>query len=178
MITLALVFCGLASAQSTTTDVFVMAGADFIRPGLAAKANYNVGIGHQFSFYRKDEDSLCGIIAILLGDELTASYTYENGGSGFFHSRYGSHTESIGVMNNLPVPKVKSSKIGMYLWPQIGITSMTGGTKTLNRLSGSYSVGLTVKITKNGSIWLQESFNKVATVPWYTSTTIGYAHSF
>ena len=29
----------------TSTDLFVMLGSDFVRPGLAAKANYNIGIG-------------------------------------------------------------------------------------------------------------------------------------
>jgi hypothetical protein len=172
-----LVFGSLAFSQTpTTTDVFVMAGSDFVRPGLAAKANYNIGIGHQFSCYRKDADYVRGIIAILIGDEITASYTYENGGSGFFHSKYGSHTESLGVMNNLPLPKLKNTTL--YLWPQIGITSMTGGSTTLNRLSGSYSAGIAYHMTPKHAIWVQESFNKVATVPWYTSTTIGYAYSF
>lgn len=168
------VFAQSAPAPTTTTDIFVMAGSSFVRPGLAAKANYNIGIGHQFSFFRKD-DSVKGTVAKLIGDELTASYTYENGGSGFFHSNFASHTETIGVMNNLPLP-VKNTTL--YLWPQIGITSMAGGSAVLNRLSGSYSVGVAYHVTPKHAVWVQESFNKVATVPWYTSTTIGYAYSF
>jgi hypothetical protein len=65
------------AATSTSTDVFVMVGSDFVRPGLASKANLNIGIGHTFSFLKKNP----------FGDELTFSYTYENGGSGVFHSR-------------------------------------------------------------------------------------------
>jgi hypothetical protein len=88
-----------ASTQEagTSTDLFVMFGSDFVRPGLAPKANYNIGIGHTFGFLKKDP----------LGDELTFSYTYEDGGSGFWHSQFGSHTESVGVMKNFGLPKTK-----------------------------------------------------------------------
>jgi hypothetical protein len=70
--------------SGTSTDLFVMMGSDFVRPGLAPKANYNIGIGHTFGFLKKDP----------IGDELTFSYTYEDGGSGFWHSDFGSHTEA------------------------------------------------------------------------------------
>src|ERR1700720_4894193 len=55
----------------TSTDLFIMFGSDFVRPGLAPKANYNIGLGHTFAFLKKDP----------LGDEFTFGYTYENGGS-------------------------------------------------------------------------------------------------
>jgi hypothetical protein len=72
--------------SGTSTDLFVMMGSDFVRPGSVPKANYNIGIGHTFGFLKKDP----------IGDELTFAYTYEDGGSGFWHSQYGSHTESFG----------------------------------------------------------------------------------
>jgi hypothetical protein len=31
-----------------------MFGADFVRPGLAPKANYNIGLGHTFGFLKKN----------------------------------------------------------------------------------------------------------------------------
>jgi hypothetical protein len=34
--------------SGTSTDLFVMLGSDFVRLGLAPKANYNIGIGHTF----------------------------------------------------------------------------------------------------------------------------------
>ena len=34
--------------SGTSTDLFVMFGSDFVRPGLAPKANYNIGVGHTF----------------------------------------------------------------------------------------------------------------------------------
>jgi hypothetical protein len=43
-----------------STDLFIMLGSDFVRPGLATKANYNIGIGHTFGFLKKDP----------IGDEL------------------------------------------------------------------------------------------------------------
>src|SRR6202043_2057070 len=45
----------------TSTDLFVMFGSDFVRPGLAPKANYNIGLGHTFGFLKKNP----------IGDELT-----------------------------------------------------------------------------------------------------------
>src|ERR1700730_3386430 len=62
---------GNPESSGTSTDLFVMLGSDFVRPGLAAKANYNIGIGHTFGFLKKDP----------IGDELTFAYTYEDGGS-------------------------------------------------------------------------------------------------
>jgi hypothetical protein len=59
--------------SGTSTDLFVMFGSDFVRPGLAPKANYNIGIGRTFGFLKKDP----------IGDELTFAYTYEDGGSRF-----------------------------------------------------------------------------------------------
>ena len=50
----------------TSTDLFVMFGSDVIRPGVALKANYNVGLGHTFGFLKRDP----------IGDEITFSYTY------------------------------------------------------------------------------------------------------
>src|SRR6202047_895950 len=92
--------CSLAFAQATPTtpaaepgtsnDLFIMFGSDFVRPGLAPKANYNIGLGHTFGFLKKDP----------IGDEFTFGYTYEDGGPGFWHSNFGSHTESFGVMKN------------------------------------------------------------------------------
>jgi len=104
------------SADSgTSTDFYIMLGSDFVRPGLAAKANYNIGLGHTFAFLKKDP----------IGDELTFAYTYEDGGSGFWHSQFGSHTESFGVMKNFGLPKTK--RVSGYTWVQVGITSLTGG---------------------------------------------------
>jgi hypothetical protein len=69
----------------TSTDLFVMMGSDFDRPGLLPRANYNIGIGHTFGFLKKDP----------FGDELTFGYTYENSGThGFFYTGDGEHTES------------------------------------------------------------------------------------
>src|SRR6202161_3429547 len=71
----------------TSYDLFIMFGSDFVRPGLAPKANYNIGLGHTFAFLKKDP----------IGDEVTFAYTYENGGShGFLHTSFGSHTEALG----------------------------------------------------------------------------------
>jgi hypothetical protein len=71
---------------TTSTDFFIMLGSDFVRPGLQAKANYNIGIGHSFDFLNKNP----------LGNELTFAYTYEDAGANFWHSDFGSHTESFG----------------------------------------------------------------------------------
>jgi hypothetical protein len=151
----------------TSTDLFVMAGSDFDRPGLVPRANYNIGIGHTFAFLKKD----------FLGDELTFAYTYENSGThGFFHTKFGEHTESAGLMKNFALPKTKA--VTGYTWLQGGITSYTGNTHVENRFDGGVSLGAIVHFNDKNGIWIQESYGKVNTVPWYTSTTVGYTYSW
>ena len=156
-----------ADASSTSTDLFVMIGSDFDRPGLLLRANYNIGIGHTFGFLKKDP----------IGDELTFGYTYENAGThGFLHTAFGEHTESAGVMKNFSLPKTKT--LTGYTWIQSGITSYTGNAHVQNRLDSGVSLGAIVHFNNSNSIWIQESYNKVVTVPWYTTSSIGYTYSW
>jgi hypothetical protein len=155
-----------AEDSGTSTDLFVMLGSDFDRPGLLPKANYNIGIGHTFGFLKKDP----------FGDELTFSYTYEDAGSGFWHSNDGSDTESFGVMKNFGLPKTKT--VSGYTWIQVGLTSLTGMPHVQNHFYDGESLGAVIHFTEHHSIWIQESFNKIVTVPWYTTTSIGYTRSW
>jgi hypothetical protein len=151
--------------SGTSTDFYVMLGPDLDRPGLVGKANYNVGIGHTFDFLKKDP----------IGDELTVAYTYENAGPGFWHSSLASDTESVGVMKNFALPK--TSRVSGYTWVQIGLTSFTGGASVQNRFYNGESIGAIVHFDEKNSIWIQESYNKVVSVPWYTTTSFGYTWS-
>jgi hypothetical protein len=154
-------------SESTSTDLFVMIGSDFDRPGLVPRANYNIGIGHTFAFLKKDP----------IGDELTFGYTYENAGThGFLHTDFGEHTESLGVMKNFGIPRTKV--VTGYTWIQSGITSYTGYSHVLNRLDSGVSIGAIIHLSFNNSIWLQESYSKVVTVPWYTTSSVGYTYSW
>jgi hypothetical protein len=154
-------------APSTSTDLFVMGGSDFDRPGLVPRANYNIGIGHTFAFLKKDP----------FGDELTFGYTYENAGThGFWHTRFGEHTESLGIMKNLSIPKTTAWT--WYTWIQSGITSYTGNAHVQNRMDSGVSIGAIAHCSFHCSIWLQESYSKVVTVPWYTTTSAGYTYSW
>jgi hypothetical protein len=159
-----------AAAQEppgTSTDLFVMLGSDFDRPGLLPRANYNIGIGHTFGFLKKDP----------FGDELTFGYTYENSGThAFWYSGFGEHTESAGVMKNFNLPKTKV--LTGYTWIQSGITSYTGQAKVLNRLDSGVSLGAIIHFSRSNSVWIQESYSKVVTVPWYTTTSVGYTYSW
>ena len=149
-----------------SNDLFVMAGSDFDRPGLLPRANYNIGIGHTFGFLKKDP----------IGDELTFAYTYEDGGGGFWHSQFGSHTESFGVMKNFGLPKTK--RVTGYTWVQIGLTSFIGGGLVENRFYDGESLGAIVHFTNHSSVWIQETFNKIVTVPWYLTSSVGYTWSW
>jgi hypothetical protein len=156
-----------AEPSGTSTDLFVMFGSDFDRPGLEPRSNYNIGIGHTFDFLKKDP----------FGDELTFSYTYENAGThGFLHTAFGEHTESAGLMKNFPLPATKV--VTGYTWIQSGITSYTGHAGVENRLDSGASLGAIVHINDHNSIWIQESYSKVVTVPWYTTSSIGYTWSW
>ncbi len=155
------------SEAGTSNDLFVMFGSDFVRPGLAPKGNYNIGLGHTFAFLKKDP----------IGDELTFAYTYENAGShGFFHTGFGSHTEALGIMKNFALPKTR--RISGYTWIQGGITSMTGNPRVESRFYDAESLGAIVHFNNHSSIWIQETFNKIVTVPWYTTTSLGYTQSW
>jgi hypothetical protein len=154
-------------SASTSTDFFVMFGSDFDRPGLLPRANYNIGIGHTFGFLKR----------VPIGDDLTFGYTYENAGShGFLHTVYDEHTESAGVMKNFSLPKTKA--VTGYTWIQTGITSYTGNARVQNRLDSGVSLGAVIHFNNNNSIWIQESYSKVVTVPWYTTSCIGYTYSW
>lgn len=162
---------------STSTDVFIMPGTDVTRPGANLRLNFNVGVGHTFGFLHKNP----------FGDELTASYTYENDGNhGFFHSNYGSHTVNIGIMRNFTIPPCAPSdhcpaffkKIGFYTWPLIGNTSMTGNKHVENRLYLGLAGGIVYHFDGHNAVWIQETWNKVLTCPGYPSTNIGYTFSF
>jgi hypothetical protein len=157
-----------ATADSgTSTDFFVMPGSDFDRPGLVPRANLNIGIGHTFGFLKKDP----------IGDELTFGYTYENAGShGFFHTNFGSHTEALGVMKNFGLPKTKV--VTGYTWIQAGLTSFTGNAHVENRFYDGEALGAAIHFNDHNGIWIQESYNKIPTVPWYTTTGIGYTWSW
>jgi hypothetical protein len=154
-------------SSGTSTDLFVMFGSDVDRPGLLPRANYNIGIGHTFGFLKRDP----------FGDELTFGYTYENSGShGFLHTAFGEHTESLGVMKNFPIPKTK--RLTGYTWLQTGLTTYTGNAFLQNRLASSAALGAIIHFNDHNSIWIQESYNKVITVPWYTTSSVGYTWSW
>ena len=157
----------MGGMSGTANDLFVMAGSDFDRPGMAPRANYSVGVGHMFAFLKKDP----------LGDELTFSYMYENSGShGFLHTRNGEHTESAGVMRNFAIPGTKT--VTVYSWIQTGVTTFTGNPRLVNRLDSSVAVGGMVHLKRHGSLWIQESYGKVITMPWFTTAAIGYGWSW
>jgi hypothetical protein len=151
----------------TSNDLFVMFGSDLVRPGLLPKANYNIGIGHTFSFLKKNP----------FGDELTFGYTYENAGfHGFLHTSFGAHTEAIGLMKNFAI--AKSKRVSGYTWIQGGITSATGNATVENRFYDGEAVGAIIHFNDHNSIWIQEMFNKIVTVSWYTTASIGYTRSW
>jgi hypothetical protein len=153
--------------SGTSTDFFVMPGSDFDRPGLVPRANLNIGIGHTFGFLKKDP----------IGDELTFGYTYENAGThGFFHTNFGSHTEALGIMKNFGLPKTKV--VTGYTWIQVGLTSFTGNAHVENRFYGGEALGAAIHFNDHNGIWIQESYSKIPTVPWYTTTGIGYTWSW
>jgi hypothetical protein len=157
---------GMPGMDGSITDLFLMFGSDFDRPGLLPRANYSIGIGHMFSFLKKDP----------LGDELTFGYMYENCGThGFLHTDRGEHTESVGVMKNFPLPAMK--RLTGYTWIQTGVTSYSGNARLQNRLDSDFSLGAIVHFNRHSSLWIQESYGKVVTVPWFTTSSIGYTWS-
>jgi hypothetical protein len=79
-------------------------------------------------------------------------------------------------MKNFGLPKTK--RVTGYTWIQLGITSFTGNANVENHLYNGESLGAIVHFNTRNSIWIQESFNKVISVPWYTTASIGYTRSW
>jgi hypothetical protein len=157
----------MGGSSGAANDLFVMSGSDFDRPGLLPRANYGIGLGHMFDFLKKD----------LFGDELTFGYMYENSGThGFLHTAFGEHTESAGLMKNFPLPVTK--RLTGYTWIQTGITSFTGNARVQNRLDSSIALGAIIHFNRHSSVWIQESYGKVVTVPWFTTSSVGYGWSW
>jgi hypothetical protein len=75
-------------------------------------------------------------------------------------------------MKNFGLPKTK--RVSGYTSVQLGITSMTGDPYVENRFYNGESLGAVVHFNDHNSIWIQETFNKIVTVPWYTTTSVGY----
>jgi hypothetical protein len=102
---------------------------------------------------------------------------YENSGfDGFLHTAFGEHTESAGLMKNFPLPRTKV--VSGYTWVQTGLTSFTGNARVQNRLDSSASLGAIIHFNRHSSIWIQESYGKVVTMPWFTTSGIGYGWSW
>jgi hypothetical protein len=117
------------------------------------------------------------VLLPIIGDELTFGYTYENSGPhGFLHTPFGEHTESAGVMKNFALPR--TTIITGYTWLQSGLTSYTGKPRVANRLDSGVSLGAIIHFNNANSVWIQESYSKVVTVPWYTTTSFGYTYSW
>ena len=72
----------------------------------------------------------------------------------------------------------RHERILLNVCEAFGITSYTGRQKVLNRLDCGVSLGAIVHFSRSNSLWIQESYSKVVTVPWYTTTSVGYTYSW
>jgi hypothetical protein len=79
-------------------------------------------------------------------------------------------------MKNFSIPKTKV--VTGYTWLQTGITTYTGNPKLENRFDSGVSLGAIVHLSRSSSIWIQESYSKVVSVPWYTTSSVGYTYSW
>jgi len=80
------------------------------------------------------------------------------------------------LLSRLLVPKTKI--VTGYTWIQTGLTSFTGYADVENRFYDGEALGAVVHINDRNSIWIQESYNKIPTFPWYITTGIGYTWSW
>ena len=148
------------------TDFTIYVGSDFVRPGALPRANLQFAIGHRFEWLLKNP----------LGSVLVFNYAYENAGThGFFHTQFGSHSEDLGVMRDFHISR--EHHISGYNLLQAGVSSLTGGPTVDSHFNFNENVGVKFHINRFNAIWVQETYNKVVTVPWYTVTSIGYTYS-
>jgi hypothetical protein len=71
-----------------------------------------------------------------------------------------------------------AKRLTWYTRVQAGLTSFTGGSSVQNRFYNGESLGAILHVSATESIWIQETYSKVATVPWYTTTSVGYTWSW
>jgi hypothetical protein len=93
-----------------------------------------------------------------------------------WHSDFGSHTESVGVIKDFGLPKTK--RASAFTWVQVGISSSTGNTRVQNHFYNSQFLGAVVHFNDHHSTWIRETFNKIVTAPRYTITSIDYTRSW
>jgi hypothetical protein len=86
------------------------------------------------------------------------------------------HPLTPGSHKNFSVPGTKL--VTGYTWVQGGVTTYTGNAQVQNRFVSGVSIGAVIHVNRNSSIWIQESYNKVITVPWYTTSCVGYTFSW
>ena len=55
---------------------------------------------------------------------------------------------------------------------------MTGNPTVENRFYDGEALGMIIHFNDHSSIWIQELFNKIVTVPWCTTARIGYTRSW
>jgi len=79
-------------------------------------------------------------------------------------------------MKNFGIPHTK--RVTGYTWIQGGITTLTGNSQVENRFYDGEALGAIIHFNDRHSIWIQESYNKIVTVPWYTTASIGYTRSW
>jgi hypothetical protein len=79
-------------------------------------------------------------------------------------------------MKNFGIPGTKV--LTGYTWVDSGITSYTGYSHVLNRMATGAALGAVVHFDHHNSIWLQEAYNKVVTVPWYMTSSVGFTYSW
>jgi hypothetical protein len=54
----------------------------------------------------------------------------------------------------------------------------TGTPHLQNHFYDGESLGGSVHFNNRNSIWFQDTFNKISTVPWYTTVSVGYTRSW
>ncbi len=73
-------------------------------------------------------------------------------------------------------PGLRQLVVGQFR--QGGITTLTGGPFVQNRYYDGEALGAIIHFNDHHSIWIQESYNKIVTIPWYTTASIGYTRSW
>jgi hypothetical protein len=67
-------------------------------------------------------------------------------------------------MKNFAVPKTK--RVSGFKWIHAGITTLTGNATLQNHFYDGESLGAVIHFTNHHSIWIQETFDNIMTIPW------------
>jgi hypothetical protein len=154
------------SDACTLIDFIPTPGSDSDRPGLAPTANLNIGIGHTFRLLKKAPlvTNLCSPIDRKVQNPrvvLQLQLAFDR-------------AQKLGVMKNFNLSKTEV--VTGYMRQASAVSRAM--TRLRIFFCDGESSGTVIHLNAQKTMWVQETYIKIPTVPWSTTTGIGFIWSW